>query len=180
MTVGFARPDVSDLAFHLFDRSVHPELFESFAQRELILGEFALTMRIGDAGHMLQVHAGGRTLCEIATTHSRPLPQHKRFFERRMRGSLEKSVELDEGVCYHVSFHVDQLEPEVFLACQQELLIDSTKAELAHRFPAANRIVPGALSFLTADTWSRNLLVHTIHTFPDNHAIVKTQSLFEV
>lgn len=180
MAVGFARPDVADLAFHLFDRSVHPELFASHAERRLLLDEFDVTIRIGDAGHLLQMCSGGRTFSEVATTHNQPLPFHKRFFEKRMRGSHEKSVQLDGGIGYHVSFQVEQLEPETFLNYQQELRVDSNKAEVCYEFPSANRIVPGALSYVTVDAWSRNLLVHAFHTFPDNCAVVKTQSLFEV
>jgi hypothetical protein len=179
MAVGFARPDVSGLVFHVFDRSVHPELFVSYAQRELLLDEFALSIHIGDAGHMLQVRSQGRTVSEVATTTSHPLPTGNRFFERRMRGSLDTSLEL-KGLRYYVSYQVDQLEPEVFLNYQDELCLDARKAELAYHFPTGNRFCPGPLSYVTADAWSRNLLVHTFHTFPDNQAVVKTQSLFEI
>ena len=38
----------------------------------------------------------------------------------------------------------------------------------------------GAVSFLHAETRTRSLTVQAFHTFPDDYAIVKTQSVFEL
>ena len=37
----------------------------------------------------------------------------------------------------------------------------------------------GAVSWVNVETRARSLLVQAFHTFPDDLAIVKTQSLFE-
>jgi hypothetical protein len=50
---------------------------------------------------------------------------------------------------------------------------------LAHRFGSKSRLAPAPLSFIQTDEGPRSLFVHTFHTFPDNCAVVKTQSLFE-
>jgi hypothetical protein len=38
----------------------------------------------------------------------------------------------------------------------------------------------GALSYINVETRTRCLLVQAFHTFPDDYAIVKSQSLFEI
>ena len=38
----------------------------------------------------------------------------------------------------------------------------------------------GAISYINGETRDRSLLVQAFHTFPDDYAIVKTQSLFQV
>ena len=38
----------------------------------------------------------------------------------------------------------------------------------------------GAVSFIHAETRSRSLMVQAFHTFPDDYAIVKTHSVFEL
>ena len=38
----------------------------------------------------------------------------------------------------------------------------------------------GALSYINLETRNRSLLVQAFHTFPDDYAIVKSQSLYEV
>jgi hypothetical protein len=51
---------------------------------------------------------------------------------------------------------------------------------VAHRFEAPGRLDVGAFSWIDVETRPRSLLVQTFHTFPDDSAIVKTQSLFEI
>jgi hypothetical protein len=38
----------------------------------------------------------------------------------------------------------------------------------------------GALSFIGVESRQKKLLIQSFHTFPDDYAIVKTQSLFEI
>ena len=41
------------------------------------------------------------------------------------------------------------------------------------------RMALGARSYINVETRSRSMLVQAFHTFPDDYAIVKSQSLFE-
>ena len=38
----------------------------------------------------------------------------------------------------------------------------------------------GALSYINVETRSRSMLIQAFHTFPDDFAIVKTQSMFKL
>ncbi len=50
---------------------------------------------------------------------------------------------------------------------------------MLHRFDSNERLALGALSYINVETRSRSLLIQAFHTFPDDCAIVKVQSLFE-
>ncbi len=180
MNVGFARPDVSDLVFHLFDRTLHPELFEVYAAAEVVQDDYAATMQICNAGHLISFRAKGQTITEVTTTRQHPLPQRKRYLQKRLRGCRDETVQFESGTVYHVSYQLEQLDPEVFLNFHEELLIDCNRAKVSHQFPGGNRLAPHPLSFIQTDIWPHSLLIHTFHTFPENCAVVKTQSLFEL
>lgn len=180
MRVDAARPDVETLVFRLFSRSVHPELFEVRAQTIIRQECYAAALLIGDAGHVIAFTHNGQTLCEVTTSADKPLPHNRQVIGRRLRGHRNESVEHDGGILYHVSFQVEQLEPEVFLHYHEELLVDSNHCRLAHSFAPTSRLSPAPLSFIRTEERQHSLLVHTFHTFPDNRAVVKTQSLFEV
>ena len=45
---------------------------------------------------------------------------------------------------------------------------------------ASGRMAMGALSYIHVETRSRRLLVQAFHTFPDDYAIVKSQSVFQL
>ena len=180
MTVGFARPDVADLMFHLYGRSIHPELLITYAESEIEQDDYTASIRVCDAGHVISFCSRGQTVSEITSTRQHPLPQKKRYLEKKLRGSRDAAVSFDCGLQYHVSYQLEQLKSEIFLNFHQELLIDCSRAAVAHRFPGGNRLSPCPLSFIQTDVWPNSLLIHTFHTFPENCAVVKTQSLFEV
>lgn len=180
MGVDFARPDVANLVFHLFGRSVHPELFTVFARADVRHQGYSAVIRICDAGHAVTFHHAGHVLSEVTTARESPLPQRKRMLAHRLRGHRSETVHYDGGIQYHVSFQLEQLEPEVFLHFHEELLSDSSRSRLSHQFATKNRLSPAPMSFIQTEDSSSSLLIHSFHTFPDNYAVVKIQSLFEI
>ncbi|RPI89999.1 MAG: DUF2617 family protein [Planctomycetaceae bacterium] len=180
MPVHLARPDVGTLVFRLFGRPVHPELVSVCARNSIRHAKWQGDLAICHAGHMITFHHRQGMLCEIATNNETPLPKGCQVISRRLRGCRNESVEHDAGILYHVSYQVEHLEPEVFLNLHEELMIDSARAYVAHQFPSSSRLAPCALSLIQTEVRSNSLLVHAFHTFPDNCAVVKTQSLFEI
>lgn len=180
MSVAFARPDVSELVFHVYGRALHPELFDSFATEAIRQDGYCATVSICEDGHVVSFQSGDALLCEVTASCYHPLPQRKRFLENRLRGHRDGSFLCDSGVQYHMSFQVERLHPDVFLKMHEELVLDCNRCQLAHRFPNGNRMAPGPLSLIRTDVTPDSLLIHAFHTFPENSAVVKTQSLFEL
>lgn len=180
MRVSSARPDVANLVFRLFSRTVHPELLDVCASAHLQQEVYTASLQLCDAGHMVSFRHKGQVLTELITSSEHPLPQRKQIISRRLKGHRNESVEHDAGILYHVSYQVEQLEPDVFLHFHEELLLDSIRSRVSHQFPTTSRLSPSPLSFLQTEERSHSLLLHAFHTFPDNCAVVKTQSLFEV
>ena len=122
MSVSFTRPDGTQLVFQVFSRSLHPELFVSYAQTELRHSEFAASAQINEAGHVITFRHKGHVLTEVAATRESPLPQRKRLINHRLRGHRSESVACEGGVQYHVSFQLEQVDPEEFVHRHEELL----------------------------------------------------------
>lgn len=180
MEVGYARPSVSDLVFHAYGRTVHPELFQVYAEMQVWQEAFSAEIRICDAGHTVGFRHNGNFITEVTASGEQPLPQRKRFLKKRLRGHRDESFHFEDGLRYHVSYQLEQVDPEVFLNIHEELLIDLGTADVSHSFPPAGRLSPGPLSLIRADVGVRSLLIHAFHTFPQSNAVVKTQSLFEL
>ncbi len=180
MSVGFARPDVSQLVFRLFDRPVHPELFETFAVWSADQPEYGVEVRITNAGHVVAVRTAEGTQTEVALPEDVPLPSSNRRMSRAMRGSRSVDAEfVSTGVRFQGHHQVEHVDPEVYLNLHEEFLVDSGKSQVAHRFSSSNRFAPDPVSLVRIDVQRRHLLVHAFHTFPANCAVVRTQSLFE-
>ncbi len=71
-------------------------------------------------------------------------------------------------------------DPEVFDHLSDELVLDASRAGLFHRFNPANRMAASPLSRVNVEPRARGVSLQTYHTFPDERAIVRTQSLFEL
>ena len=176
----FVRPDAAKLEFHLYDRSVHPELFHVYREAAVWQDKYQADIKICDAGHLVEFHHKHRSLTEVIAFHNQPLPQRKRAIEKRLRGCRDDSFRSHSGVHYQISYQLEKLDPDVFLNFHEELVADCERAAVSYRFPAGTRLAPCPLSLVRTDACRGSLLVHAYHTFPDSCAVVKTQSLFEV
>lgn len=173
------RPKIAELSFQLFGRSLHPELFDfhrsKIVQRDAYQAEIAIT----NSGHVISWCGNEITLNEVASSSHQPLPRRRVLVDRQLKGSQSEQVRCRRNVYYDTKFTLESMDPELFWAIQKQLTTDSTEG-LLHRFDSSGRIALGAISYIHVDTRAKSMLVQAIHTFPDDHAIVKVESSFGI
>jgi len=175
-----ARPSVTELVFQLYGRSLHPELFQQHAVRRLERGLFQAEVAITGSGHVVCWQGAGLTLSEVATAATAPLPMKRRLLSHPIRGERTDSLECANGVCYETCFQLERVQPDEFWTFQQELCDDGNTRGLFHRFAAGGRLAVGAVSWINVETRRKSLIVQAFHTFPDEFAVVKSQSIFQM
>ena len=174
------RPKVAELAFQLFGRALHPELFQVYKTRTIKRGDYEAKLDITSAGHLVTWKHRGMTLTEVACSATHPLPEKRRLLSYRLKGQKGDKVEARGGITYQMNFHLEPVPAEVFWAFQEELGRDGEREGLLHTFDSSGRMALGAISFVSVEERLRSLRVQAFHTFPDDYAIVKTQSVFEL
>ncbi len=174
------RPKVAELIFRLYGRPLHPELFEVYSSRSVERGEYQAQIDITSTGHVMTWRYAGLTLTEVVTSARAPLPERRRLMSYRLKGERHDGVECRGGVTYQVCFQLEPVEPEVFWTYQDELSRDGQRRGMFHKFDSSGRIALGAISYINVETRSRSLMIQAFHTFPDDYAIVKSQSLIEI
>lgn len=174
------RPKVAELSFQLYGRSLHPELFEIFKSCRVQRGGYEAKVDITSAGHVVTWRYEGLTLTEVAASAQHPLPQKRRLLSYRLRGERCDSVTCRGGVRYQMNFQLEPVAPEFFWTFQQELALQGERQGLLHTFDASGRMALGALSYIYVETRNRSMLVQAFHTFPDDFAFVKVQSMIEL
>lgn len=173
------RPRVADLVFHLYDRPLHPELFEVLAVRTVLKRDFTLTVRITRTGHAISWDGPNGHLTEVAAEVGATLPSQRSIFRHKMRGEKNVSHNITPKLKYQTSFQIETLTDEVYVHTHEEILRDGLRRGLLHNFRPDNRLTMAPLGFVTTEAWAGNLVVSTFHTFPAERTIVKTQSLIE-
>lgn len=174
------RPKVAELAFQLYGRALHPELFEVYQSRRVERGGYTAQIDITSDGHLVTWRFGGITLTEVAASAQHPLPQKRRLMSYRLRGEREDRIKCRGGITYDVKFQLESATPDVFWAFRQELRPSVQNQGMLHMFDASGRMAMGALSYIYIETRNRSLAVNAFHTFPDDCAILKSQSLFQL
>lgn len=174
------RPKIAELVFHLYGRALHPELFEVHQTQTIERGGYFAKIDITSAGHVVTWRYDGLTLTEVATASNHPLPEKRRLIGRLLKGQQRDELECRGGARYSVEFSLDTIEPETFWTFQKELALDEARQGLLHRFDSSGRMALGALSYIHFESRDRSLKIQAFHTFPDDYAIVKSQSVYQL
>ena len=173
------RPKVAQLTFSLFERTLHPELFVIQRSRDFSRSAYRAHVDITNCGHVISVQTDRGPLTEVAAAAHQPLPAGRLLLRQPLAGSRTEEVGSEIGLTYRTHFQLEAAQPEMFWMVGQQLGKQPTEG-LLHNFDASGRMALGAVSYLNVQTRARSILVQAIHTFPDDHAIVKIESLFTV
>lgn len=180
MGVSFGRSRVADLSFQVFARAIHPDWFSVREHRRLTRTGWDADVRLIEGGHAVVWSSGPCRVSEVLCGPETPLPEPGLMFHSPV--VRERSIELHPSlrVDYQGCIETERVPEEVFRHLCEEMVLDARRGGLFHRFERTNRLAPPPLSLLTIEPRPRGLSVQAIHTFPDECAVVRSQSLFEI
>lgn len=173
------RPKIAELSFQVFGRSLHPELFEFQQTRRIERDAYQAQLSITNSGHVISWCGNKVTLSEVAASSHQLLPKRRQLLESTLKGKHEEEIQCRSGVSYSTQYTLEPVGADLFWAIQKQLTTEGTEG-LLYRFDSSGRIDLGALSYIHVDTRAKSMLVQAIHTFPDDHAIVKVESVFSI
>jgi hypothetical protein len=178
MGVPFVRPRVADVVFRLFDRPLHPELFDVVLCRTVKRDGYTLSARLTRTGHILSWTDGRVHLEEVTATTDMELPESGRRLGNHFDGGQRRHCVLG-GVRYQVNTQLEVLPEEQFAHTHEELATDGAKKGLVFHCRTGNRLGLSPLGVVIVTAVPSGLSVTAFHTFPDEFALIKTQSLIE-
>ncbi len=173
------RPKIAELAFRVYGRRLHPELYTTVQSRRIERSEYEARVDITSCGHVVTWESRGVTICEVATSATEPLPEKRCLISSPLKGSRTDRAECYGGITYRTHYQLDAVSPDMFFMVAQQLAGDGTTG-LLHRFESSGRMAFGAISYANIETRQKSLLIQAIHTFPDDYAILKVESLYSL
>jgi hypothetical protein len=174
-----SRPAVADLSFHVYDRTIHPEWINSFQTRVVEAVDFKLVAHLTAAGHVLQWIQGKSCLTEVVSAQVDELPEAGELFRHRISGERTESLRPFDHVAYRTCFQVERLAPVVFFRVHDEICFDAEKSGVFFKFRQNDRLRLSPVGYLDLQSRPGSVIVNAYHSFPDEYAIVKSQSLID-
>ena len=179
MNATFGRPQVSDVALHLFRRPIHPEFFETLAFREVRQREYVVRVRITPVGHVIAWQADSIFLTEFIATRLQELPRNGRVWRHRFCGQKRDAFRAAAGISCQTSTQIEILSESIYHRIHEDILADGRRRGLLYLFAPDQFGQLSPISFVTADGRPDCLVVNTFHTYPNECTLIKTQTLIE-
>jgi Protein of unknown function DUF2617 len=179
MGVSFGRSRVADLAFQVFARSVHPDWFSVRAHHRVARQGWEADLRIIEGGHAVVFRCGHIRLTEVLAGPETLLPEPGLLFHASLSRARSTRLCPGLGLEYHVCLEVERVELEVLSHLSDEMTLDSSEGRLFHRFTPVSRLASAPVTHVRFEAMPRRLVVHAFHSFPEERAVVRIQSLYE-
>lgn len=179
MGVSSGRPRVAELTFHVFGRTVHPDWFTTRVHRRVGLGDWEADLRIIDGGHAISFRRGPMRFTEVLCGPETALPEEGLLIHTPVGRDRTATLGPGGSVEYLACLDVERVDPEVFAHLGDEMTLDTSAGRLFHRFKSHDRTAPAPITHLRFDARIGGLTLHAFHSFPEEHAVVRTQSLVE-
>jgi hypothetical protein len=166
----------SRLVFHLYSRSLHPELFVIEDERQLWRDDYRAIFRIVESGHLVTFQTHRRTLTEALLVRGQELPVQRRIAGFSFEHNPQKSFRYDDSVRYDARFDLREMD---LAAAEREI----RQAVMRNGFMVRSMSPPGrppALAAMSYVTGPGTLSVRTHRTFPAESLMLVTHSRWEV
>ena len=163
----------------LYDRALHPELFQLKNRRVYNGGQYELETWLMKGSHLLRFQHGKSCACELVVEHERDLPSSGLVTAFLCAGEHEYEYDFaSEGVKYIASVQTETLSEHQFQSAIDEYT----------DFAAANGALTYAwreesgrcLSVIDVQQHSREVHAQTYHLVSPLRLVLRSQTIFEL
>jgi len=171
---------VGELTFSLFQRALHPELFNIYGRRHLKTEQYEVLVWATGCSHVVSVFSGDVCLTELISPNSEMLPKRGLIERFQFRGQRTHKCTLSRGLSYMTDFQVEKMSANLYRQSHLDLQRFARNRGMFITFPeyACGGLEP--FSYIDFEARRYELHIHAFHAFPDQVTIIKTQSLFDL
>jgi hypothetical protein len=171
---------LDSLCLYLYERPLHPELFEIFREIQATTRNYESNVWITGCSHVVAMHTGAMTLCEVVDDEDAPLPGRGRIMTMPFTRDKSFSREYPCGLSYTMNLQVESMSRRVYWEMHKDLIKLGAKRGNFVAFPQWRHkdLVP--FTYLSCEARPNRLHSVAFHAFPANRTVTKVQSVFEL
>ncbi len=170
---------VDQLTFSLFQRPLHPELFQIFARREIRTEGYEALVWVTGCTHVISVFSGDECLTEVVSSPGQLLPSRGLVERFQFRGPRTHKCTLSRGISYMTDFQVEKMSSNLYKQTRSELERFARNRGVFVSHPESEIETLEPFCYIDYEARRNELHVHTFSAYPEQLTMVKTQSLFD-
>jgi hypothetical protein len=174
------KQNISHLKFMLYDRPVHPELFDVYQDRHILKSAYEARIWVTGCTHVISFYRGKETMVELMAESQADLPKNGLLLELPFRGERDHECKRADGINYMMNFQVESMSPAVYSKTHHDLALLGSKQGLFVPFPTWMTRSLTPFTYIDYDAKPNELHVLAFHAFPQDLTLIKTQSIFEL
>jgi hypothetical protein len=179
----YQRQTISRLRLFLFDRPLHPELFEIYRDHRIHKSGYEAQIWMTGCTHVIGFYRGRSSMVELTADASAELPSRGHLLTLPLRGERDHQSRHAGGIHYMMNCQVERMSEGVFAETYAELTRLAERRGLLEVFSSGAGAPEEPLepfSYVDYDAKPNELHIFVFHAFPQELAVVKTQSIFEL
>ena len=169
-----------ELTFHLYKRSLHPELFNIYESRHFFQSGYEVMIWITGCSHVVGIFSDNRCLVEIIAQPGQRLPSGGIIESFTFSRQKDYRCSWSNGLGYMLNSQMENMSANLYKHTHRELTKSANKQGLLIEYPQWSKGNITAFSYLDYETSESEVQIHAYHAFPEQQTILKTQSLFQV
>lgn len=168
---------IRDLSFSLYQRPLHPELFNIYARRDIKTENYEASIWATGCAHVVSVSTKGYNLTELISLPDQPLPKRGLLERFQFRGQKKHKCTLSRNLSYMTDFQVEKMSENLYRQSHADLERFARNRGMFVRFPNLYKGTLEPFSYIDFEARKNELHLHTFHAYPEQVTIIKTQSL---
>lgn len=179
MTLSNKTPSVQTYRLLLFQRALHPELFDIQDRRYDAHTDYELESWVSAGGHVLRFQAANKCLSEAVIDQDQQLPQRGLLHALPCLGEKEMDDTIDDRIRYVTSVQTELLSDNLYTATFLEMRDFAQEADaMWHEWtdPDGGQ----NLSVLDVQRYKREIHAQAYHLIGAAGFVLRTQSIFEL
>jgi len=170
---------VRNLAFSLYQRPLHPELFNIFRKRQIKTDRYETIIWLTGCSHVVSVFMNDICLTELINVQNQMLPKRGLIERFGLQSRKNHKCTLSRHLSYMTEFQVEKMSAGLYRQSHSDLERFARNRGVFVAFPAVSVGGLEPFSYVDFEARQKELHIHAFHAYPDKITIVKTQSLFE-
>jgi hypothetical protein len=170
---------IDQLTFSLFERPLHPELFEIHAHRQVKTDNYEAIIWVTGCTHVVGVFSGNLSLSEVVSMPEQPLPASGLVERFRFNDPGNHQYTCSQTIGYTMDCQVEEMTPKMYKKSRADLECLAHDRGVFVMQPNCELGTLPPFCYIDFEAKRTELHVHTFSAYPDQFAMIKTQSLFD-